>query len=108
MTIGIERTPGGRLWACWVAGGDSPKAFFVLANSDNERPIISTTIDFLDYCFFRTDPSTGYFTEEQYNEVIRTVAEAGITKIYLRVDVCGLTLYPTKVGRQYAGDGRDV
>lgn len=21
MTIGIERTPGGRLWACWVAGG---------------------------------------------------------------------------------------
>lgn len=36
MTIGIERTPGGRLWACWVAGGDSPKAFFVLATSDDE------------------------------------------------------------------------
>ena len=35
MTIGIERTPGGRLWACWVAGGDSPKAFFVLATSDD-------------------------------------------------------------------------
>jgi len=34
MTIGIERTPQGRLWACWVAGGDSPKAFFVLATSD--------------------------------------------------------------------------
>jgi hypothetical protein len=36
MTIGIERTPGGRLWACWVAGGDSPKAFFILATSDDD------------------------------------------------------------------------
>lgn len=36
MTIGIERTRGGRLWACWVAGGDSPKAFFVLATSDDD------------------------------------------------------------------------
>jgi len=36
MTIGIERTPAGRLWACWVAGGDSPKAFFVLASSDDD------------------------------------------------------------------------
>ena len=36
MTIGMERTPGGRLWACWVAGGDSPKAFFVLASSDDD------------------------------------------------------------------------
>ena len=36
MTIGIERTPGGRLWACWVAGGDSPKAYFVLATSDDD------------------------------------------------------------------------
>jgi len=36
MTIGIERTPQGRLWACWVAGGDSPDAFFVLATSDDD------------------------------------------------------------------------
>ncbi|TWT95658.1 family 16 glycoside hydrolase [Neorhodopirellula pilleata] len=36
MTIGIERTPGGRLWACWVAGGDSPEAYFVLATSDDD------------------------------------------------------------------------
>jgi hypothetical protein len=41
MTIGIERTPGGRLWACWVAGGDSPKAFFVLATSDDDGEIWS-------------------------------------------------------------------
>ncbi|AHF91454.1 hypothetical protein OPIT5_15740 [Opitutaceae bacterium TAV5] len=36
MTIGIERTPGGRLWACWVGGGDNDKAFFVLATSDDD------------------------------------------------------------------------
>lgn len=36
MTIGIERTPNGRLWACWVGGGDNEKAFFVLATSDDE------------------------------------------------------------------------
>lgn len=36
MTIGIERTPKGRLWSCWVAGGDNPDAHFVLATSDDE------------------------------------------------------------------------
>lgn len=36
MTIGIERTPGGRIWACWVGGGDDGNAFFVLAWSDND------------------------------------------------------------------------
>lgn len=36
MTIGIARTPGGRTWACWVGGGDSPEAFFVLASSDDD------------------------------------------------------------------------
>lgn len=36
MTIGIERTAGGRLWACWVGGGDGPPGFFVLATSDDE------------------------------------------------------------------------
>ncbi len=36
MTIGIARTPAGRLWAAWVAGEDGPKAFFVLATSDDD------------------------------------------------------------------------
>lgn len=36
MTLGIARTPGGRIWAAWVAGGDSPEAFFVLNSSDDE------------------------------------------------------------------------
>lgn len=35
MTIGIERTPKGRIWVCWTGGGDSPDAFFVLASSDD-------------------------------------------------------------------------
>ncbi len=36
MTIGIAQTPKGQLWACWVAGGDSPEAFFLLASSDDQ------------------------------------------------------------------------
>ncbi len=35
MTLGIERTPGGRLWAAWVAGDDGPRAFMVAATSDD-------------------------------------------------------------------------
>jgi hypothetical protein len=36
MTIGIERTPKGRIWAAWVAGDDGPKAFFVVNRSDDD------------------------------------------------------------------------
>ena len=36
MSIGIERTPKGRIWACWVAGGDDQDAFFCLSYSDND------------------------------------------------------------------------
>src|SRR5688572_25945653 len=36
MTIGITRTPKGRIWAAWVAGGDSPMAFMVAATSDDD------------------------------------------------------------------------
>lgn len=35
MTIGLERTPKGRLWACWVGGGDNEEAFFALTTSDD-------------------------------------------------------------------------
>lgn len=35
MNIGIARTPKGRLWAAWVAGGDNPEAFMVAATSDD-------------------------------------------------------------------------
>ena len=33
---GIDRTPGGRLWAGWASGGDSEKAFMLLASSDDD------------------------------------------------------------------------
>ncbi len=36
MTIGIEKTPKGRIWACIVGGGDNADAFFILQWSDNK------------------------------------------------------------------------
>jgi hypothetical protein len=35
MVIGADVTPGGRLWAAWVSGGDDPNAYFVVASSDD-------------------------------------------------------------------------
>lgn len=35
MILGIERTPKGRLWACWVGNGDNPNGFFMMATSDD-------------------------------------------------------------------------
>lgn len=35
MTIGIARTPKGRIWAAWVGGEDGPRAFMVAATSDD-------------------------------------------------------------------------
>ncbi len=38
MTIGIEKTLKGKIWACWVGGGDNEDAFFVLNRSaDNGK-----------------------------------------------------------------------
>lgn len=36
MVIGLDRTPKGRLWAAWVAGGDSDKGYFVATSSDDD------------------------------------------------------------------------
>ena len=36
MTIGIERTPKGRIWAAWVGGEDGPRAFMLAATSDDD------------------------------------------------------------------------
>jgi len=35
MVIGADRTRGGRIWAAWVAGGDSDKGLFVCNTSDD-------------------------------------------------------------------------
>ncbi|WP_009963458.1 sialidase family protein [Verrucomicrobium spinosum] len=36
MVIGMDRTPKGRIWSAWVAGGDSDLGYFVLASSDDD------------------------------------------------------------------------
>lgn len=43
MVIGMDRSPKGRLWAAWVAGGDSDKGFFVAASSDDDGNTWSPT-----------------------------------------------------------------
>jgi len=48
MTIGIERTQKGRMWACWVGGGDSEDAFFVLNKSDDNGKTWSDPIAVID------------------------------------------------------------
>ncbi len=35
MVIGMDQSPGGRIWAAWVSGGDSELAYFVVATSDD-------------------------------------------------------------------------
>jgi hypothetical protein len=35
MTIGVEGTPGGRLWAAWIGGEDGPGAYMLAATSDD-------------------------------------------------------------------------
>lgn len=35
MVLGIDRTPKGRLWAAWIAGGDSEKGLVAVASSDD-------------------------------------------------------------------------
>lgn len=36
MNCGMARTPGGRLWSCWISGGDSADAYLVCASSDDD------------------------------------------------------------------------
>jgi hypothetical protein len=35
MIIGMDRTPKGRIWGCWVGNGDNPNGYFILASSDD-------------------------------------------------------------------------
>jgi len=36
MIIGMDRTPKGRIWGCWVGNGDNPNGYFLLATSDDD------------------------------------------------------------------------
>ena len=69
-------------------------------------PKYATTIDFLDYVFYDTkDGNMEYYPLEVYEQRLRELAEGGISKVYLRVNVCGLVLYPTKFSAIYGQDG---
>lgn len=74
-------------------------------------PIVSTTIDFLDYVFADADfvekpvaEQPEYFSLDLYERRIREVAESGIKRIYLRVNICGLTHYPSKLCGMYGSE----
>jgi len=58
---------------------------------------LSTTFDFNDFAMVYGGPE-GYYTLAQFDEDIRRlVQEAGIRKINIRTDCCGLTNHPSKV-----------
>ena len=71
------------------------------AATAKKTPQVSATIDFLDYVFFMHKGPEDYYPLEEYEKELKQLADAGIRKIYLRVNVCGLTHYPTKVAAQY-------
>lgn len=48
MNCGIAKTPGGRLWACWISGGDSPDAYLVAGISDDDGKTWSTPFLVID------------------------------------------------------------
>ncbi len=71
-----------------------------------KKPVFSTTIDYLDYVFFEKETKDmPYYPLEVYEKRIREMAEGGIKKIYLRVNICGLTHYPSKVSALYGENG---
>ncbi|MCR4572688.1 MAG: hypothetical protein K5787_02885 [Lentisphaeria bacterium] len=75
------------------------------AATAKKTPRVSATIDFLDYVFFMHKGPEDYYPLEEYEKEIKQLADAGIKKIYLRVNVCGLTHYPSKVSAQYGENG---
>ncbi len=77
----------------------------VAGEENSRKPAISTTIDFLDYVFDQSTEADEIYPLERYEKAIAELAAAGIRKIYLRVNVCGLTLYPTRVALRYGSDG---
>lgn len=48
MNMGLEKTPNGRFWSCWTAGGDSPEAFMILTASDDKGKTWSKPLAVVD------------------------------------------------------------
>ena len=71
-----------------------------------KAPIVSTTIDFLDYAFYDMEGAKDYYELSVWEKRLQELASCGITKVYLRVNACGATLWPSKVSPQYGQNGR--
>ena len=78
----------------------------LLAVRLSAAPLLSTTIDYLDYVFGDTKDGHDYYPLEVWEQRLKELADAGFRKVNLRVNCCGLTLYPTKVACRYGQDGR--
>ncbi len=70
----------------------------------NARPLISTTVDFLDIAFQSKSPE-GYLTLEEYEEHFKRYAAAGIKKVNLRTNVIGVTFQKSAFTAQYGENG---
>ncbi len=71
-----------------------------------KRPLVATTIDFLDYAMgddAAIEPS--FYPLSSYERRLEELAACGIRKLYLRVNVCGLSHYPSQVTWQYGEHG---
>ncbi|MFT7579640.1 MAG: hypothetical protein ACI9MR_001306, partial [Myxococcota bacterium] len=72
----------------------------------------STAIDFLDMVWLRTKPESfatpeqAYYTEAEWRGFMAYLKVIGIRRVYFRVSATGLLLYPSAIGKVYAGDGR--
>ena len=76
------------------------------AAEGGRRLKVATTIDFLDYVFDDRGDGHDWYPLERWEERVKEIADCGIRKVYLRVNVCGLTLWPSRVSAQYGQDGR--
>ncbi len=71
-----------------------------------KKPIVSTTIDFLDYAFYDMEGAADHYELAVWEKRLQELAACGITKVYLRVNILGLTHWPSKVSTQYGTGGR--
>ena len=71
------------------------------AGESRPGPRVAATVDFLDYAMDDAADAEEHYPLERYARRLAALAESGVGKIYLRVNACGLALYPSKVTWQY-------
>ncbi len=90
------------LRACMMAA--TTMTMFACGALAQTHPDFSTTVDFLDYVFFDKMGPADVYPLEVYEQRLKEIADVGFKRVMLRVNCCGVTLYPTKVTRLY-GEG---